>query len=221
MSESRNDDARLREAFGHAGEDTGGSADCPDDETLWRVARGETDGATTGRVLDHVTGCPACTESWRMARAIADEAGVEKSNVVPLRRVSPVWMVAAVAAGILMTLLVLPSILERDDGVPADEFRVPGGVVLESRLDESTALPRDRAMLSWEGAPEGTVYSVEVVDADLAVLTRSGEQERTEFLIPAEILSSIPPGGKIYWRVEALLPDSTRVVSPVFVLELQ
>lgn len=212
MSESGRDDAHLRDAFG-SGEAPARSADCPDDELVWDAAGGEADAETIGRVLDHVAGCSACAESWRMARAIGDEAGK--------KRRSPVWMVAAVAAGVLLTMLVLPSIFDRGGIDSGDEFRVPGGVVLKSTLDETTALSRDRAVLGWRGGPEGTVYTVEVVGAELEVLARSGEQKEAEFVIPTAALSGIPAGGKVYWRVEALLPDSTRVVSPVFVHELQ
>jgi hypothetical protein len=212
MSEPGRDDARLRDAF-KSGENPPRSAGCPDDELVWNAASGEADAETLGRVLDHVAVCSACSESWRMARAIDDESGKQRR--------SRVWMVAAIAAGVLLTMFVLPSILERGGIDSGDEFRVPGGVLLESTLDETTALSRDRAMLGWRGGPEGTVYTVEVVGADLEVLVRSGEQIESEFLIPAEALSGIPAGEKLYWRVEALLPDSTRVVSPVFIHELQ
>jgi len=221
MSESRKGDEHLRDAFGAPLETTARSPECPEDERIWSAAQGEADAAITGSVLDHVAGCSACAESWRMARAIGEDAGIANVRKVPLHRRPLVWTVAAVAAGIFLVALLLPSSLDRRGVDPLDVFRAAESVALESRIDESVAVPRDRAILSWKGAPDGSVYTVEVATADLEILIRSESQVETEFRIPTEALGGIPDHGKVYWRVEALLPDSSRVSSSVFVLELQ
>jgi hypothetical protein len=222
MNESTKDDARLRDAFCGAADQADPSSSCPDDETIWKAAQGEVDSETAGRVLDHTASCASCTESWRMARVIADEASVQSAaTVLPFHRNPWVWSLGAVAAGIFLAALFLPAALDRRGTPPGDEFRDPTTVKLESRIDESAALPRDGVTLRWAGAPDGTIYTVEVVDEDLEILVRSAPREETEYPVPPEALVEVPDGGTVYWRVEAVLPDSSRVTSPVFLVKLR
>jgi hypothetical protein len=222
MSETREKDARLRDVFVEPVERVAMSPDCPNDDTIWKAAHGEADAGTTASVLDHVASCAACTESWHMARTITAEAGVRKRAVVlPFHRRPAIWTLGAVAAGIVLVALFFPTILDRRGIDPGDEFRVVGSVTVESLLDEGTPVPRDGVILRWGGAPEGTLYTVEVADGNLEVLARSRSLEQAEYRVPAEALAGLPAGVTVYWRVEAVLPDSTPVSSSVFLLELQ
>ena len=195
---------------------------CPDDEVLWQAARGELDAESLAPILDHVAGCASCTESWRMALAIGEEAGLAAaSNVVPFYRRPVVWGLVAVAASLLIVSLFVPGILDSGTAVPADEFRDASSVALESLLDETVAWAPNDVTLRWSPGPEGTLYTVELADANLDVLGRSEQTDRPEYRVPAETLAGQPAGSTVYWRVDAVVPDGTRVRSAVFLLRLQ
>ena len=211
----------LRDAFNQP-VDRAASPSCPDDETLWKAAHGELDSETAGPILDHVAACSSCTESWRMAREIGERAGLSpEAKVLPFHRRPVVWGLVTLAASILVVSLFLPPILDRGPDAPADEFREPSGVALESHLDESVRLARDDLLLKWSAGPEGTLYTVELADSNLVVLGRSEPLNQPEFRVPAALLAEQTEGATVYWRIEAVLPDGTRVSSAVYVVRLQ
>ena len=220
MTDRQTDRDRLCDAFGATPDDDVSSGNCPSDETIWEAAQGDLDTLALEQVLDHTASCAACAESWRMARAIGDEVGVRQAGKLatfPARR--RVLMLGAVAATILLAFLVVPTLDEPP--VPPVEFRDPSGVEIESLLDESDTVSRDAVTLRWTGGPTGTLYTVEVADENLAVLVRSEPQEQSEYAVPARALESVPAGGTLYWRVEAVLPDATRASSGVYLLRFQ
>ncbi len=219
MSDRHADTGRLRQAF-LAPPEHATSGDCPSSESIWKAVAGDLDAAALARVLDHTATCSACAESWRMARAIGNEAGVHPSGKVrlfPQRRRALVW--GAVAATVVLAFFVVPTLDERP--VPPVEFRDPSRVQIESLLDESVAVARDGVVLRWSGGPDGTLYTVEVANADLFVLVRSEPLEATEYAIPVMMLDTVPDGATLYWRVDAVLPDSTAVSSGTFLLRLR
>ena len=155
-----------------------------------------------------------------MARTIGDEAGIRKTGTLlafpPRRRV---LMLGAVAATILLAFLVVPTLDDRS--IPPVEFRDPTAVSLESLLDETETVPREEVLLRWTGGPAGTLYTVELADENLAVLVRSEPQETTEYSVSSDVLEGLASGSTLYWRIEAVLPDATRVSSGVFLLRLR
>lgn len=222
MNETRQDDDRLREVFGGSPDSGSPTSECPGHEAIWKAAQGELEPDAAAAVVDHVAACAACAESWRMARAIADEAGVERTaKVLPFHRRPVVRVLGAVAAFLLIGVFVVPPLLDRGTTSPGDEFRVPETVELKSLIDESVALPRSESLLRWTGGPEGSLYTVEIADENLEILHRSAPIEASEYLVPADALAGLSPGAMTYWRIEAVLPDSTRVDSATFLLRVQ
>jgi hypothetical protein len=74
--------------------------------------------------------------------------------------------------------------------------------------------------LRWTEAAPGARYSVRVLSKDLRPLAGAEGLERPEYLVPAEALQSVPPGGEIVWSVEARSRDGLRVASPTFINRL-
>jgi len=212
-------DSTLRDAFSEPVESTASPA-CPGDETIWKAANGELDPSALGPVIDHTAGCASCAESWRMARELGEELPVQ-ATVLPFHRRQAVWGLAAIAAGILIVSLFLPSMFEPTPTVPADEFRRPSSVALESLIDEAVPMARDAAVLRWSGGPAWTLYTVELADENLEVLARSAQLDQTEYRIPPETLADLPAGATVYWRIEAVFPDAPRVSSSGFLFRLQ
>ena len=222
MTDQDSNQDRLRAAFAVPAEKSVSSADCLPDETIWKAVHAGLDAVELQRVLDHTAGCAACAESWRMAHAVGNEAGIRKIGALrafPSRRA--VFALSAVAATILLVLFVAPTLNDWPGSIPADEFRDAPAVRLESLLDETEIFSRNALQLRWTGGPEGTLYTVELVDENLAVLARSEPQEPTEYTVPPDKLEGLPADATLYWRIDAVLPDATRISSGVFLLRLQ
>jgi hypothetical protein len=218
------EDEALRRAFTLPA-DSPPQAECPPPEEVWSASRGELPAARTQELLAHSALCPACAESWQWAAALGAEAGgvlVESGLAVaaPHRFRIPAGMrlglgLAAAAASIAVLALLVP--WRR----PPDEFRDVGSFSIASRLETGRALPRDACVLSWSGGPRGTLYSVEVARPDLTVIARADQIETNHYQVPASVLAGLPAGSAVLWRVEAVLPDATRVSSPVFRAKLE
>lgn len=202
-------DERLRRAVAAPEESAPAGDGCPPDGEIWSASRGELPPEAVQRLLDHMVDCPACDESWRMALALGREAaGAGRS----WRRLAGLAAAAAVLAMAAWLVWVQPIPVH----APAEPFRGGDGDILQPVPAAGEALPRDGFLLRWTGAPEGSIYSVEVVGADLEVLYRAQDLERPEVLVPASRLERLAPGDPVFWRVEAVLPDGARIDSPIF-----
>jgi hypothetical protein len=145
-----------------------------------------------------------------MAAAIAAEASLPAGAVHAKKGVRLGLGLLAAAAMIVVAVLTVPT------RSPVDALRAPGGVAIASELPAGRPLARDRCVLRWSGGPPGTLYAVEAAREDLTVLLRAEAVEEPEYRIPENLLTSLPPGATLFWRVEAVLPDAKRIESPVF-----
>jgi len=226
---------RLRAAF-TAGPDTEGPGGCPEPDLLWRAVRGELEPWPLREVLAHVATCRACADDWRIAAELAGASAEEDRGEAP-PAAAPAWswrrwpalaaaaVVALVATGVLLRLLA-PS-----------GFRGEDRPVLRSLVPAGAALPRDDrgrggALLRWELVPQASTvpnpagdgrvrYAVRVTTADLRLIAEGLDLERPEFTVPRQALAGLPPGARLYWRVEAELPDGEHLRSPTFTARLE
>jgi hypothetical protein len=76
---------RLRDRFVSPPQGAEVLPDCPDADRIQAAARGEASFADVEALLDHVSGCAACTVAWRFAREAAP----------PVRRADVRWLAAA------------------------------------------------------------------------------------------------------------------------------
>jgi hypothetical protein len=218
---------RLRDLWAAGGQR---SAGCPTDEEIWAASRGELPEERRSDLLGHSIGCPACAESFRMAAALGEEAGLgagaAAGAAAPVegpragRGRARFWLLGLAAAAVVVIASLVP-VLRRTGSPPADEFREPGAKAIRSELDESVPLPRDRFVLRWSGAPQGALYTVEVATEDLTVIDRAEELGEAEHRVDPERLVALASGTALLWRVDAILPDASRVSSPVFRVTLR
>ena len=94
--------SRLRRAFVSLS-DENLSASCPTAEDLWSGARGELPGPQVEGLVEHIGGCGACAELWRMAAAV--DAGAP-ARVLEMPRQPVAWRAPlAVAASIAVVVI--------------------------------------------------------------------------------------------------------------------
>ncbi|NJL29925.1 MAG: hypothetical protein HC897_19520, partial [Thermoanaerobaculia bacterium] len=94
-----------------------------------------------------------------------------------------------------------------------------GEQAIHSLLGAEPAMARDAVVLRWDG-PEGARYDVFVQTTGLAMVSEAHELETTEYQVPAEALADLPAGTRLFWRVEAVLADGSRLSSSAFDFQL-
>lgn len=212
---------RLRRHYAKLEEDASPTTDCPDPEELWAVAAEGRTGA--GDTIDHLLGCPACREAWRLARQLMTAPAVPATRATRSRMFSMRWAGLALAAaatavlGIVAVQMFLSRPLE-----PVSEFRDGAEQAIRSLVPPGgQGLPRSAFTLSWTPGAAGALYSVQVTTRDLRPVAGAFKLQTRRFTIPEQSLEDLAAGTALLWQVESLLPDGTRISSPTFVTELQ
>ena len=204
-------DAGRGAAQGAAGGGPAGGA-CPTPEDWWRGWRGDSNDEAFGRLVDHAAGCPDCSLLSRVAREMVLRLEPKRYRGAP--RPAP-WMAratfAAAAAAVIavLGLTIGPWRGGRGDSTIRTQEETP----LASLLDETAVLARADCRLRWSAGPEGTVYNVEVTDESLRSILSVRSLTTPDVQVPAASLSGVPPGGRILWQVEGILPDGRRLAS--------
>jgi hypothetical protein len=198
--------------------------ECPPPEAIWEAVAGNRPETEVRAMLEHSLRCPDCSALWRLARELHDAAGdlrtaAESAPVVPLRARPSRWIAVAgtLAAAAAVALVLLPRMGRQP---PAPVVRGTEGPSL--RADPATrVLDRSHAVLRWSGAPEGSRYTVVVSTRDLTVLYSRSGVTQAELALPPQALSTIPAGGEVIWRVEAIAPGGRRTSSEAFASHVQ
>lgn len=186
-------------------------------ETLWDAVNGKLPADEMRGAVQHVATCATCAEEWRLARVLSEPQ--EQQTAVPLPaplRFSPRqrqwrnWGLAA-AAALVMGVVGL-QFFQKPPEYRGDQAGV------HSVLAEGKALPRERFLLKWSvPAPVGATYGVQVSTEDLRVVASAEGLKAPEYQVPASALAGLPPGAKLFWKVDADLPSGSRLTSPTFV----
>lgn len=203
----------------------------PSEQLPWYV-NGTLEGEELRRVEEHVASCLACRREIEKLRRLRQElkeaaptspgeAGlarlleaVEKQDVEPRPRRSQSWpWMTAAAAAVLATSVGVGLWHPWSPGVPVEERAGEEAEVLRPRVGPEEVLPRDAFVLRWQVAPEweGARFSITVTAEDLTPVAEARGLEETEYRVPAEALAGVPPGARLFWRLEALRPDGKRL----------
>lgn len=228
--------ARLRETFA-AGSGRPVPEECPEPGRLWEGAAGELPADELRTVIDHLAACPDCSEEWRLALAVREEAedqarrpeaaaaastasAERRARWGALPRTARRWAAAAAVAVIGLGLAgVWWSQQQGPDG-PA-VYRQGEEVAIESLLPEGESLSREEPVLRWSAGPEGSTYDVLVSTEELATVAEAAGLTEPEYRISGDALEGLPSATRILWQVEAVTPDGNRIASATFVTELE
>ena len=217
---------RLRSAWAAMPPSERGAGCAPPDE-IWAAVQGERSDDRARTLIEHAIGCADCATLWRLARELsvapATAGAEERPTPVPApARVLPFRRPLVVGAGLLAAAAVLLVLVPRvsPPGGPPAELRGTGGA--ELRMAPGTeSVFRNRATLRWTGAPPGSRYAITVSTPDLTILFRATGLTATEVVVPADALAAVPSGSQVLWRIEAILPDGTRLASPAFMSRIE
>jgi putative zinc finger protein len=212
-------DERLRIAFqAPAADPAPAGSTCPSAADLWGALRAELPEDERRAVVDHVAACPSCAEAWRLGMALSPEVIPAAATAVPARRAvfggRPAFASLAAAAAVVLALGGLW--LWRAPQPAAPGFRGASGAV-RSLLEEGEALPREDCRLRWSAGPAGSRYDLRVTTESLQLVATAQGLSEPSYRVPEAALSALPPGSRLLWRVEVVLPDGSREDSPTFV----
>ncbi len=209
------DTEKLREAFASLSETVQPTDDCPEPERLWNAARGGAAPGETRELIDHTSTCAACAEAWRLAVHLSEDAPAAE------RAGNRTWWRVAVAAAVVVGMLGLLRLADLPFGEPG--WRDAGDNAVAAAVGEDVPLPRDAFILRWglETPVEGTRYDVRVTTEDLRVLAEARGLEAPSFQVAATALAELPSGSRVFWLVEASLPDGKRLTSKTFLVRLE
>jgi hypothetical protein len=224
MSGADFDVERLRAAWRSAAEGARPRDDCPSAERLWAALRKELPAETRREVIEHLAGCPACSEAWRLAVEMLPEPVPEASAA---RSWLPDWVMAPrlvplAAAAALVAAAGVGLLLTRGPGTREEpgyrEDRTPRIV---SRVAEDEPLSRSDFRLRWSPGPEGTRYDVRLTTESLEPVAAASGLADPEWLVPESALAPVAPGARLLWQVELRLPGGGRRQSETFVAALR
>jgi len=199
---------RLERAFREPAAGAASVGTCPSPEVIRAAVTLEGSVARRRSTLAHVAICPACTVAWDTLREFHDSAPAARPSGLG------VWGSLAAAAALAFAFWLVPQ-TGIEQGADA-EWRAGS-----SRFDWSgsvgeTRLTADSTTLRWAPGPVGTRFELRVTDATLRPFARAVALELPEYSLSAESLTGLEAGSVLFWQVDAILPDGSRVVSPTF-----
>lgn len=206
---------RLRSAFASLAEDAQTRPDCPDPDRIWRAVRAEPGPQETAGIVAHIAACPVCAESWRIAIELGAAPRSARAAPRPRRWVRWGAFAASLAAASLAVFVATRP------PAPPPTYRDGEVAVLRSVVPEDRALRRAECLLRWTGGPPRARYSITVVTETLEPVARAQGLDRPEYRLSQHALRSIPAGGRLLWRVEALAEDGSRYASATFVARVE
>lgn len=203
-------DDELRLAWREGGRRAPG--DCPSAEQIVAAAQGAATAEAVRRVAEHLVGCGACSEDWRVAVAAgAEQVVTSRQSSLVSRHLWAATGGLALAAALLLSLRSEPT---------ADPLRGDAPAI-QSLVEPGVALPRSAFVLRWGGGEPGATYTVHVAGPGLEPLHDAGPMAAASYTVPAAVLDPLPPGASVYWQVEAVDRDGARRVSPTFSARLE
>jgi hypothetical protein len=218
VTASFNADERLRDAFRALA--SASPARCSDEDLdrVWRAVAGELPASERHDLIERLATDPACAEAWRVALELQQPEREGKPAPAPVgaRMWSPAWI--GLAAALVLAVGVGLFQIQR---APENNFRSEAAYAIESRLASDASLPRDAFVLRWSPGPEGARYQVRVTTEDLRVIATDNHVREPELRVPADALSAVGPGSRVFWQVTASLPSGEIVSSQTFVVRAQ
>lgn len=210
------DTSDLKTAWRTLG-DTGSPDGCAESERLWDGAHGKLESKETRELVEHLSHCSVCAETWRLAREMSLEAEMEdRDNIFTQPQFlggGSLFRWLALAASVIVAVALGWRLLPER---ATDHVERGTRETVETVMVDGAALPRENFVLEWFPGPEGARYDLLVTTEDLAVVLERGFLAEPSFRIPKSDLTTFPSGTQLLWRVEMALPDGRHVGSSAF-----
>jgi len=197
-------------------------SECPSPEDLVRVVTEEAGRKERARILDHVAGCGECAPLLKSLLRLSGEvdrltgkAGLRQGPKPLLSRRAALWALA----GLIGLTVVSYSVIRL-----AERPVVRGTSVIQVRLispKQGAALIAGDIELGWEAVPKASRYTVELFDASLEKIWRSGSLTGTKLKLPEDARGIVLKGETYFWKVLAVLEDGQEFASKLAEFSVQ
>ncbi len=211
MSDQQQSLSILRRGFNATSRDDAPTADCPPPAVIWEGVRDQLASAEQRWLIEHIAGCPSCTEAWRLAVEIDDDAGRRRSSAGG-------WWKPLLAVAALLPLALGLSILDRTPApevlrAPADGLELLGG----------PTVPRQGWVIRWQGAEEAEFFALEIGPEAQLMTTTIEEPYLTdrEYGVLPQDLEGLPAGTELAIFLTAYRQDGNRLASRTFIRTLE
>jgi hypothetical protein len=222
MSTATISEERIREVLVDTAEVAGDGSACPASEKLVLSGRGELAPDADSEVVLHIAGCTACAAAWRVSREVAGESASKVRPFVKKKKaLAQPWIRLAAAAALLVVVVGGGVLIFSPWQTTAPIYREQEEEMLQSLVPEDEPLSRDRFVLRWVPAAQGSVYDVLVTTERMDTLARGTGLDDAEFQVAQDALKGIESGAPIFWQVSAHLPDGRRIESPTFIVSVR
>lgn len=177
---------------------------CPRADEMWRAAGGELPADELPELLAHVRGCGTCAAAWSSAREAHAALRQATATAPPAnpKRANRRWLLSAMVATAAGALLwgLWPGAAP-----PPPDWRAASPSPIELLVPE--AAPPVDSTLRWSAVPDAVSYEVWVTTLDLQTVQQARVVE------PMVVLTDLPAGTELLWRVEATLADGSTLSS--------
>ncbi|HEY6361898.1 MAG TPA: hypothetical protein VIX63_12375 [Vicinamibacterales bacterium] len=211
-------DERLREAFQALGDTSREEPSAEELDRIWRAVSGDLPPAERRELVDRMAADPALADAWRVAHELRRAASLETRAET---RAVPFWTPSWMAAAAVLLIGIAIGVVFQLSPSPGDTFRDADTYAIESLVQPETTLPRDAFRLRWTPGPQDSRYQVRVTTEDLRVLATIADLTEPEVVLESAVLSSVAPGARVLWQVDATLPGGENVSSETFIVRVQ
>lgn len=124
----------------------------------------------------------------------------------------------AMAAALLLVVARPPDRVGDSD---AQIYRGEPISVIVPDMPRTEGLPRDAVRLQWTAGVAGTLYDVQVFDAELLPIAQASGRTDPHYTVAAEALQAVPPGGVLHWQVVVRTPEGREFRTPTWTITIR
>lgn len=198
---------------------------CPSPENLVLCVRSRLPKKERARIIDHVAVCRDCAQEVKslleisaaeaaLTGDLAEAGAAQKSKTsrafgLPTGR--PAWLIASAALAAVFLAAVAILSISRFSPRAVQPRGAAAGLDLVSPVEKASA--GSGLKFVWKARPDSKFYVVEIFDASLSLLWRSGDVSGNEIAAPEDLTRLLKPGETYLWMVTAVLEDEVMVRS--------
>lgn len=204
-----------------------GRADCPDPETLVKIAMPGAQVGNRKELLDHIGTCSPCTKELKLILNFHRETDALSAQLIKSQKRRPfdqiqsssstltpqVVKFAAAFFGIAMTFLSLYLVVSRNNTPAKFRSAMPLITLLSPNGDVRISTP---LLFQWQAVPEAAYYVLEIFDEELLGVWMSPPLEHHRFLLPGGVTRTLSANKPYYWMITAFSKKEKIAESDLF-----
>ncbi len=179
------------------------------------------------KIIDHITRCSECCDKFdfllgvrRFRDEMIREAQILHQNDSPAIPVSgrryqltPIFRFATIFLGFVMlssSIIIIMRQWERQDDTRESVLPI---ILIQPKKTARVTAP---LLFAWQSSDDAQYYVLELFDATLLPIWRSGKIFSVQFMLPTNIVDRLQKGNSYYWMITAYSLGGRTAESPIF-----